>query len=499
MTNVPQQITEGIDITLHSSMQMRPYQVIFNGRMLYTSEDSWLTVDERRSATLLNENGEVDDEDSINLEARIERTNAGGEVGPIADLLGNRVRRARDSFVPGASTMDLGDTAGNTLPASPIMEALQASAITITTAASSSTATTVTVAPSTIAAGPSKPRKKLFLSANQESKWSGFKPLWGPRSTKPQPQPPLCQERASLTSTIATICRGIPGMGIDLNGIRPRPQSRAQELADRELARRPQDEEDIRRTLTANQDVDMGRLVGSNQDNYDDLFTYFVDHHSDEDVATEKDPSAVDLEDCPPNLPPNTLGNNDLEVDQNVDPLSDDGDQSSTSESSENDAGNTWRRTLKLQNKPPGAPKDWGIDLTSLKARRRQHMTRLKQADRLNKDRRVIVFKNGQIVTVKVPKKERPIGLGDRRLYARVLQSKRHTYQLQVSGGVLTRWYHARDIAAVERPLAKHMDRHIGHEGKSITMSVAASRDWRRLFRTLSQRRTRLWSTRRRS
>ena len=53
-------------------MDMRPYQVMFGGRMPYMTEENWLTVAERKEAKLQNENCQEDDEDSINLQARSE-------------------------------------------------------------------------------------------------------------------------------------------------------------------------------------------------------------------------------------------------------------------------------------------------------------------------------------------------------------------------------------------------------------------------------------------
>ena len=61
-------------------MNMRPYQVMFGGRMPYMSESNWLTVAERKSAKFQNEDGESDDEDTVNLQAREERVGTGERI-----------------------------------------------------------------------------------------------------------------------------------------------------------------------------------------------------------------------------------------------------------------------------------------------------------------------------------------------------------------------------------------------------------------------------------
>ena len=76
--------------------------------MPYMTEDTWLTLSERRMARLENENGEEDDEDSINLQARFERSDAGSPV-VAASLPGTRPRNALGSFTPAAPNTRIGE------------------------------------------------------------------------------------------------------------------------------------------------------------------------------------------------------------------------------------------------------------------------------------------------------------------------------------------------------------------------------------------------------
>ena len=48
--------------------------------MPYMTVDNQLTVDERKAAKLRNEDGTEDDEDSLNLQARFEKSNAGEAI-----------------------------------------------------------------------------------------------------------------------------------------------------------------------------------------------------------------------------------------------------------------------------------------------------------------------------------------------------------------------------------------------------------------------------------
>ena len=128
-----------------------------------------------------------------------------------------------------------------------------------------------------------------------------------------------------------------------------------------------------------------------------------------------------------------------------------------------------------LSNRPPGAPKDWGIDLNSLKARRRQATSHAKIAAKYDKGHNVEVFKVGSIVSVKIPPKDRPTGVDNRRLFARVLKMKRNTYQLQTDAGILQRYYHTRDHACLPPALARHIDRSIPSDiYNEVSMRAAA-------------------------
>ena len=92
---------------------------------------------------------------------------------------------------------------------------------------------------------------------------------------------------------------------------------------------------------------------------------------------------------------------------------SDTSDSSSSSSSSdtESDGG---PRGEKLSNRPPGTSKDWGIDVTSLKARRRQASYRAKVAARYEKGHNVQVFEPNMMVSVKIPPKDRATGVDNR-------------------------------------------------------------------------------------
>ena len=125
-----------------------------------------------------------------------------------------------------------------------------------------------------------------------------------------------------------------------------------------------------------------------------------------------------------------------------------------------------------LRNRPVGAPKDWGIDLTTIKARRRQATYRGKLAARHNRRYKARSFEIGAVVTVKIPKKERATSIDDRRMYAKMVGKKRNTYQLQTKYGILARWYHTRDLAPVAPALAKHLD--IPNIQREVTLRQAA-------------------------
>lgn len=90
---------------------MRPYQVMFGGRMSNMTEENWLTVTERKTAKLQNEDGQLDDEDSINLQSRLERSSIGESIGGTDSLPGSRVQRITAStFTPGAISINFEHT-----------------------------------------------------------------------------------------------------------------------------------------------------------------------------------------------------------------------------------------------------------------------------------------------------------------------------------------------------------------------------------------------------
>ena len=79
-------------------------------------------------------------------------------------------------------------------------------------------------------------------------------------------------------------------------------------------------------------------------------------------------------------------------------------------------------------------------------------------AARFNKKRNTQTFDVGDIVSVKIPPKDRATSIDNRRIYTRVLERKRDIYQLQTKYGVLIRWYYTRDLAPVAPTLAKSLN-----------------------------------------
>ena len=134
-----------------------------------------------------------------------------------------------------------------------------------------------------------------------------------------------------------------------------------------------------------------------------------------------------------------------------------------------------YRRTPPLRNRPVGEHnKDYGIDVVALKARQRLATNRKKVSERFNSKRKAVVFDVGSIVTVKIPKKERPTGIENRLMYARVLDIKRNLYRLQKKHGILLRRYHTRDLAPVAAALAYGLD--LPRPQNDITLQQAAQR-----------------------
>ena len=96
-----------------------------------------------------------------------------------------------------------------------------------------------------------------------------------------------------------------------------------------------------------------------------------------------------------------------------------------------------YSKILGLTNRPPGAPRDWGIDAFLLKTRHRQTSYRAKVAAQYDKGRIMEVFKVGSIVSVKIPPKDWSIGVDNRQLFTRVLKMKRNIYQFQTTVDIL--------------------------------------------------------------
>lgn len=57
--------------SVHTSTKSRPYQVVFGRASYLTENNMWLDSEERRTANVINEDGNPDDdEDSINFQAQ---------------------------------------------------------------------------------------------------------------------------------------------------------------------------------------------------------------------------------------------------------------------------------------------------------------------------------------------------------------------------------------------------------------------------------------------
>ena len=67
----------------------------------------------------------------------------------------------------------------------------------------------------------------------------------------------------------------------------------------------------------------------------------------------------------------------------------------------------------------------------------------------------VETFEPGQIVTITIPKKDRPTSLDARQLFARVLKSSGRQYQLQTVYGIINRMYTATAIQSTTAFLEK--------------------------------------------
>ena len=381
---------------------------MFGGRMPYMSEDNWLTLEERRTARLQNENGEEDDEDSINLEARFERSDAGIPVGPVESLPGSRARNGLAHFAPSAPNFHMDE----------------AECIITPSRDRPSTPRPTTVAPSALSRRPSGLRhSELADSSNSHTPEAG----------------PSIQSKAWHAVQVARHAQTEEDARLALQ--------LAREL---ELEAFPDDVNDHE----ASEDDYLGNLFLSAGNSPENMLS---DNHSDEaddeHGTLEGDPS------------PESHTNSPSRVRR---------PSSETTSVPEQTRSSRHPRQKLLHNHPPGAPKDWGIDLVSLKARRRQKTARRKMVERHSRRRNTKVYRPSDIVTVQIPKKDRLSGHGDRRMYARVLQAKRNTYQLQTKHGILSRWYHARDLAGIERPLATSVGQTIPNTRNKISLRAAA-------------------------
>ena len=333
---------------------MRPYQIMFGGRMPFMDASNWLTVMERQSAKPQIEDGFEDDKDSLNLQARFERTNNPEySVGiQTASLPGHRLRRtlALKSFTPGLPSHDFQDIADLYTPSR-------------------------TIPPPDFSAPPAP-------SAS---------PMTSGSAPPAEPGPSTRTIAASLASS-------------------------ALQEADRQLAVRLQKELDRQiDDKTANHSGDFS----SYGHHTDGSFAGFED---DEEAGGTHAPRFGDIE-----TPESSLSSlsSEAELEHGL--------------SDEND----YSKNLGLTNRPPGAPKDWGIDVTSLKARHRQASHRAKVAARYDKGHNVEVFKVGSIVSVKIPPKDRPTGVVNRRLFARILKMKNEKKHLSTSN---SSWYSSKII-----------------------------------------------------
>ena len=278
---------------------------MFGDRMSYMSETYWLTVAERKSAKLQNEDDESDDEDIMNLQVKEERISTGERIQTFS-LPGYRVRQlvAATELVPGLPNQNFHRIDKYFTPSR-------------------------TIIPPAFSTPPT-----TFIEP-------------GPSSS-------------SLTSLESA---QIASAALD---------------RDRQLAVRLQKELDRQ-----DEDIDVEgnrRHISGAGASDDDSFGGFED---------DEEPQCT----SPPNF-----GGSDTS----------DSSSSSSSSDTESDGG---PRGEKLSNRPPGTSKDWGIDVTSLKARRRQAFYRAKVAARYDKGHNAQVFEPNIMVSVKIPPKDRATGV----------------------------------------------------------------------------------------
>jgi hypothetical protein len=92
---------------------------------------------------------------------------------------------------------------------------------------------------------------------------------------------------------------------------------------------------------------------------------------------------------------------------------------------------------------------------------------------RYNKGKKVRVWENGEIVTVKIPKQDRPAGTHNK-LFARILQRKRQNYQLQTRCGVINKYVGCRQLGWVNPALYDVYSSDLGNNITKISMRTAA-------------------------
>ena len=321
---------------------------MFSGRMPFMDASNWLTIMERQSAKIQNEDGFEDDEDSLNLQASFERTNSPEYSAGIqtASLPGHRLRRtlALKLFTPGLPSHDFQDIADLYTPSR-------------------------TIPPPDFSAPPAP-------SAS---------PMTSGSAPPAEPGPSTRTIAASLASS-------------------------ALQEADRQLAVRLQKELD--------------RQIDNETANHSDDFSSYG-YHTDGSFAGFKDDEEAGGTHAPrlndKRTPESSLSSlsSEAELEHGL--------------SDEND----YSKNLELTNRPPGARKNWGIDVILLKARHRQAFYRAEVAARYDKGHNVEVFKVGSVVSIKIPPKDRSTGIDNRQLFTRVLKIKRNIYQLQTAVGIL--------------------------------------------------------------
>ena len=125
----------------------------------------------------------------------------------------------------------------------------------------------------------------------------------------------------------------------------------------------------------------------------------------------------------------------------------------------DNDSSSSPAPESSSSNKSTSGPSNQqqGIDINTLKTRKRQESARAKQEKRhgYKYGNQIETFRLDQIVTITVPKKDRPTSSSPRQLFARIIKRSGHQYQLQTVHGIVNRMYTPTAIQSTTPFLAK--------------------------------------------